>query len=69
MGHQWFGDHVTCATWGHIWINEGFASYSEYIFQESVNYNIAQNDIEYNNVMSQPEVVFMCMTIITECHI
>lgn len=56
LGHQWFGDHVTCATWGHIWINEGFASYSEYIFQESVNYNIAQNDMAgvHNNVMSQP---------------
>lgn len=56
LGHQWFGNHVTCATWGHIWINEGFASYSEYIFQESINYNIAQNDMTgvHNNVMSQP---------------
>jgi aminopeptidase N len=36
LGHQWFGDNVTCATWNHIWINEGFASYSEYLLIEKL---------------------------------
>lgn len=34
LGHQWFGDNVTCATWQDIWINEGFASYTEYLAAE-----------------------------------
>ncbi len=36
MAHQWFGDQVTCASWQDIWINEGFASYSEYIVLENL---------------------------------
>lgn len=36
LGHQWFGDNVTCATWQDIWINEGFASYTEYLAYQNL---------------------------------
>jgi aminopeptidase N len=29
LGHQWWGDMITCADFGHIWLNEGFATWSE----------------------------------------
>ncbi len=38
LGHQWFGDMVTCASWHDIWLNEGFASYSEALFAEWAGY-------------------------------
>ena len=34
LAHQWFGDLVTCRTWAHAWLNEGFATYMEALWQE-----------------------------------
>lgn len=32
LGHQWAGDKVTCGNFHHMWLNEGFASYSEDLY-------------------------------------
>ena len=57
LSHQWFGDNVTCATWSDIWINEGFASYSEYLALENLNPGMHIDWMEdaHNNVMSAPD--------------
>jgi len=56
LGHQWFGDHITCATWSDIWVNEGFASYTEYIALEHLHPTDAAQHMfsVHNNVMSEP---------------
>jgi aminopeptidase N len=34
LAHQWFGDLLTCRDWGQGWLNEGFATYAEYLWRE-----------------------------------
>ena len=46
LGHQWWGDAVTLDDWPHIWLNEGFATYSEALWQDHIN-GIA----DYHNYM------------------
>lgn len=57
LAHQWFGDHATCSSWADIWVNEGFASYAEYIMLENLYPGDELQDMldRHDNIMSEPD--------------
>lgn len=56
LAHQWFGNNITCGNWQDIWINEGFASYFEYVaLQYLVSQDAADEWLAYAKSLSFQE--------------
>ncbi|PYS93624.1 MAG: hypothetical protein DMF64_04300 [Acidobacteria bacterium] len=47
LAHQWFGDYVTCRDWADIWLNEGFATYFEALWDEHL---LGRDEFLYSDV-------------------
>ncbi len=50
LAHQWFGDLVTCRTWSHGWLNEGFATYFEELWREETE---TADEFDYARIQAQ----------------
>ncbi|WP_411757273.1 M1 family metallopeptidase [Streptomyces venezuelae] len=49
MAHQWFGNSVTPRTWRDMWLNEGFATYAEWLWTEDHGGASAQDHFDRNH--------------------
>jgi len=45
LAHQWWGDLITLRSWEHAWMNESFATYSDYLY---VAYERGEDEGAYN---------------------
>ena len=42
LSHQWYGDDLSVDLWRHVWLNEGFATYAEWMWSEHEGFDTPQ---------------------------
>jgi aminopeptidase N len=46
LAHQWYGDSVSVHDWSEIWLNEGFATYAEWLWEEHLGESSPQQTFD-----------------------
>ncbi len=59
LGHQWWGNLVTCNSFDHIWLNEGFARFSEALWEEEYNGFDAYKNYWTNHAYYGPGTIYV----------
>ena len=63
LAHQWYGDSLAVERWQHIWLNEGFATYAEWLWSEREGLGTAQEIFDFFTSVIPADDPFWALTI------